>query len=186
MTPALRTVLVRSLPHLLLLPLAHQFRSQSRQSADRLRQNEPKVFSYSALHSTTLLAASAVQLAWQEWTNGGQHTIADRVRQIKADSALGIGRRNSTLHKKNRHLPQLIEYLIKLGASPDTAVSSLTQIADCWQLSLGQMRQAARLINSKTAKGDDDALTPETNMTLGQFKQAVTQIFDLLLADRLQ
>ncbi len=46
---------------------------------------------------------STVQLAWQEWTNGGQHTIADRVKEIKADSALGIGRRNSTLHKKNRH-----------------------------------------------------------------------------------
>ncbi len=49
---------------------------------------------------------SSVQLAWSEWSFGST-TIAERVKQIKADNTLVMGRRNSHLHKKNRHLPQL-------------------------------------------------------------------------------
>ncbi len=128
-------------------------------------------------------SVNTVQLAWQEWTcNGGQKTIGDRIREIKADKVLGVGRRNSTLHRNNRHLPELIEYLIKLGASPDIAVDLMSQIAECWQLSLGQMREGARLYNSITAKRDGDTLTPETTMTLGQFKQVVEKTFELVVA----
>ena len=49
---------------------------------------------------------SSVQLAWSEW-NFGSTKIAERVKKIKADNTLVMGRRNSHLHKKNRHLPQL-------------------------------------------------------------------------------
>jgi hypothetical protein len=46
----------------------------------------------------------------------GEATIADRVILIKADKSLAVGARNSSLHKKNRHLPQLIEMLINSAA----------------------------------------------------------------------
>ena len=49
---------------------------------------------------------SSIPLAWSEWSHGST-TIAERVKQIKADPSLVLGRRNSSLHKKNRHLPQL-------------------------------------------------------------------------------
>ncbi len=39
---------------------------------------------------------TSVQLAWAEW-NCGFGTIADRVKQIKADSSLALGRRNTKL-----------------------------------------------------------------------------------------
>ena len=54
---------------------------------------------------------NSVQLAWSEWRHGST-TMAERVKQIKADTTLVLARRNSSLHKKNRHLPQLIESLI--------------------------------------------------------------------------
>ncbi len=47
---------------------------------------------------------SSVQLAWSEWSCGAT-TIAERVKQIKAYSTLVMGRRNSNLHRKNKHLP---------------------------------------------------------------------------------
>ncbi len=58
----------------------------------------------------------------------------------------------------------------------------MSKIADSWQLSLGQMREGARLYSSRTAKRDEDTVTPETTMTLGQFKQVMEQTFELALA----
>ena len=46
---------------------------------------------------------SSIPLAWSEW-NHGSTTIADRVKQIKADPTLVLGKRNSSLHKKNKAL----------------------------------------------------------------------------------
>ncbi len=41
-------------------------------------------------------SVNTVQLAWREWTcNGGSNTNEDRIREIKADKGLCIGRRNS-------------------------------------------------------------------------------------------
>jgi len=56
---------------------------------------------------------NTVLLAWQEWNSGpAQTTIAQRVLEIKAHKHMSMGRRNVHLHKKNRHLPQLIEYFM--------------------------------------------------------------------------
>ena len=115
---------------------------------------------------------SSVHSAWAEW-NCGNGTIADRVKQIKADSSLALGRRNTKLHNKNRHLPQLIESMIGLGASEDAAISLTTKIAEHMSLTLTQMREGARLIAGRTAKQDHDSLTAETTVTLGQYRQAV-------------
>ena len=72
------------------------------------------------------------QLARSEWRHGST-TTAERVKQIKAlaDTTLMLGRRNSSLHKKNRRLPQLVESLIQLGAAEATctAVRLVVQIA---------------------------------------------------------
>ena len=79
---------------------------------------------------------SSVQLAWSDWSFGST-TVAERVKQIKADKTTVMGRRNSTLHRKvgmpvwkDRHLPQLIESMILAGASEATAVSLVVQMAD--------------------------------------------------------
>ena len=117
---------------------------------------------------------SSVQLAWSEWRRG-PHTIAKRVKQIKADTTLVLGRRNSSLHKKNRHLPQLIESMIQLGASEAMAVNLAVLIADDMSLTLDQIREGARLIAGHTlshfavtAKQEHHSLTAETTVTLGQ------------------
>ena len=115
---------------------------------------------------------SSIPLAWSEWKHGST-TIAERVKQIKGEPTLVLGRRNSNLHKKNRHLPQLIEFLVQLGASEVSAISLLVQIADSMSLTLDQMREGARLLASQTAKQDLHTLTAETTVTLGQYKQAV-------------
>ena len=115
---------------------------------------------------------SSIPLAWSEW-NHGSTTIAERVKQIKADPALVLGKRNSSLHKKNRHLPQLIESMIQLGATAAMAVNLLTQIAESMSLTLDQMREGARLLASHTAKQEQDTVTAETTITLGQYRQAV-------------
>jgi len=115
---------------------------------------------------------SSVQLAWSEWSFGST-TIAERVKQIKADNTLVMGRRNSHLHKKNRHLPQLIESMILAGASEATAVRLTVQMAEHMALTLDQMRVGARLLASHTAKRDHHALTADTIVTLGQYRQAV-------------
>ena len=115
---------------------------------------------------------SSVQLAWSEWSFGST-TIAERVKQIKADNTLVMGRRNSHLHKKNRHLPQLIESMILAGASEATAVRLTVQMAEHMALTLDQMRVGARLLASHTAKQDHHALTADTSVTLGQYRQAV-------------
>ncbi len=115
---------------------------------------------------------SSVQLAWSEW-NFGSTKIAERVKKIKADNTLVMGRRNSHLHKKNRHLPQLIESMILAGASEATAVSLVVQMAEHMALTLDQMRVGARLLASHTAKQDHHALTADTSVTLRQYRQAV-------------
>jgi hypothetical protein len=115
---------------------------------------------------------SSIPLAWSEWSHGST-TIAERVKQIKAEPTLVLGRRNSSLHKKNRHLPQLIESLMQLGATEVSAVSLLVHIAESMSLTLDQMREGARLLASQTAKQDHHTLTAETTVTLGQYKQAV-------------
>ena len=117
---------------------------------------------------------SSIPLAWSEWTHGPT-TIAERVKQIKAEPTLVLGRRNSSLHKKNRHLPQLIESLMHLGATEVSAVSLLVHIAESMSLTLDQMREGARLLASQTAKQDHHTLTAETTVSLGQYKQAVQQ-----------
>ena len=101
--------------------------------------------------------------------------MAERVKQIKADTTLVLGRRNSSLHKKNRHLPQLIESLIQLGAAEATAVSLVVQIAARLSLTLDQMRVGARLLAGHTAKQEHHRLTTETTITLGQYRQEVQQ-----------
>ncbi|DBA78017.1 TPA: hypothetical protein ACH3X1_009109, partial [Trebouxia sp. C0004] len=71
---------------------------------------------------------STVALAWKEWCSGpAQRTIAQRVLEIKAHKHMSLGERNSNLHKKNRHLPQLIE-LIGYGATADQAVNLMTHM----------------------------------------------------------
>jgi len=115
---------------------------------------------------------SSIQLAWSEWSFGST-TIAERVKQIKADNTLVMGRRNSHLHKKNRHLPQLIESMILAAAGEATAVSLVVQMAEHMALTLDQMRVGARLLASHTAKQDHHALTADTSVTLGQYRQAV-------------
>ena len=49
----------------------------------------------------------------------------------------------------------------------------MEHIADHFQLSRDQVREGARLLAGKTAKGDGDSLTAETTVTLGQFKAAL-------------
>ena len=119
---------------------------------------------------------SSIPLAWSEWSHGST-TIAERVKQIKADPSLVLGRRNSNLHKKNRHLPQLIEFMIQLGATEDSAVSVLVHIAGSMSLTLDQMREGARLLAGSTAKQDYHTVTTETTTTLGQYRQAVHWAF---------
>lgn len=115
---------------------------------------------------------SSIPLAWSEW-NHESTTIAERVRQIKAEPTPVLGRCKSSLHKKNRHLPQLIESMIVLGATEATAVNLLVQIAESMSLTLEQMREGARLLASHTAKQECCTLTAETATTLGQYRQAV-------------
>ena len=119
---------------------------------------------------------SSVQLAWSEWSFGST-TIAERVKKIKTDNTLVMGRRNSTQHRKNRHLPQLIESMILAGASEAIAVSLVVQMAEHMALTLDQTREGARLLASHTAKQDYHALTAETSITLGQYRQAVQQAY---------
>ncbi len=115
---------------------------------------------------------SSIPLAWSGW-NHGSTTIAERVKQIKADPALVLGKRNSSLHKKNRHLPQLIESMVQLGATEAIAVNLFVQIAESMSLTLDQMREGARLLAGNTAKQDHHTITAETTITLGQYRQAV-------------
>ena len=115
---------------------------------------------------------SSIPLAWSEW-NHGSITIAERVEQIIAEPTLVLGKRNSSLHKKNRHLPQLIESMVVLGSSEAMAVSLLVQAAERMSLTLDQMREGARLLAGHTAKQDYHTLTAETPITLGQYKQAI-------------
>lgn len=115
---------------------------------------------------------SSIPLAWSEWSHGST-TIAERVKQIKADPTLVLGRRNSSLHKKNRHLPQLIESMMQLGATAAMAINLLVQIAESMSLTLDQMREGARLLAGNTAKQDHHPVTAETRITLGQYRQAV-------------
>ena len=119
---------------------------------------------------------SSIPLAWSEWSHGST-TIAERVKQIKADPTLVLGRRNSSLHKKNRHLPQLIESMMQLGATAIMAVNLLDDIAKSMSLSLDQMREGARLLAGKTAKQEHHTITAETTITLGQYRQAVQWAF---------
>jgi len=117
---------------------------------------------------------NTVALAWKEWCSGPAHTtIAQRVLEIKAHKHMSLGERNSNLHKKNRHLPQLIESLVGCGASADQAVNLMTHIAEHFQLSLDQVREGSRLLAIKTAKTGSDTLTAESPVTLGDFKTAV-------------
>jgi len=117
---------------------------------------------------------NTVALAWKEWCSGPAHrTIAQRVLEIKAHRHMSLGERNSNLHKKNRHLPQLIEFLVGYGATADQAVNLMTQIAEHFQLSLDQIREGSRLLAGKTAKTDSDTVTAESFVTLGDFKAAV-------------
>jgi len=117
---------------------------------------------------------SSVSLAWQEWTSGPTHsTITQRVLEIKAHKHMSLGRRNTHLHKKNRHLPQLIESLVGAGASAAQAVNLMTHIAQHFQLSLDQLREGSRLLVGKTAKTDSNTLTAASPVTLGDFKTAV-------------
>ena len=120
----------------------------------------------------------SVSLAWQEWTSGPAHsTIAQRVLEIKAHKYMSLGRRNTHLRKKNRHLPQLIESPVGAGASAAQAVNLMSHIAQHFKLSLDQLREGTMLRAGRTAKTDSDTLTAETTVTLGDFKAAVGWAF---------
>lgn len=86
---------------------------------------------------------------------------------------MSLGRCNTHQHKKNMHLPQLIESLVNAGVTAAQAVNLMTQIAQHFKLSLDQVREGSRLIAGRTAKTDSDTLTAETTVTLGDFKAAV-------------
>ena len=117
---------------------------------------------------------NSVLLAWQEWCSGpANSTIAQRLLEIKTHKHMSLSRRNTHLHKKNMHLPQLIESLVGAGASAAQAVNLMTHIAQHFQLSLDQLREGVRLLAGKTAKTDSDTLTAETIVTMGDFKAAV-------------
>lgn len=122
--------------------------------------------------SDTSDSISSIPLAWLEW-NCGSTAIAERVRQIKAEPTLALGRRNSSLHRKSRHLPQFSESQVQLGATEDSAVGLVVHIATSMCLSVDQMREGARLLASHTAKRDHHTLTAETTGTLGRNKAAV-------------
>ena len=61
--------------------------------------------------------------------------------EIKAHKHMSLGRRNTHLHKKNRHLPQLIELLVNAGATAAQAVNLMTKTAQHFKLSLDQVRE---------------------------------------------
>lgn len=143
---------------------------ESRHEAKRQRATQIRA---PALYDTTG-SIKTVALAWQEW-KCGPSGIADRVSLVKADQSLALGARNSSLHKKNRHLPQLIEMFIRSGATAEQSVTLMTQIATHFDLTLDQMREGARLLNGKTAKSDCDTLTAETKVTVGHFRQAIAR-----------
>ena len=113
-------------------------------------------------------STNSVQLAWSEWRHNST-TTAERVKQIKVVTIVVLGRRNSSLHKKNRHLPQLVESLIQLGAAESIAVSLVVQIAARLSFTLDQMRVGARLLAGHTAKQEHHTLTAATTITLGQY-----------------
>ena len=142
--------------------------------------SEALKFSSGLIQAPTLYdtsgSISSIPLAWSEW-NHGSTTIAKRVKQIKADPTLVLGKRNSNLHKKNRHLPQLIESMTQLGATATMAINLLDHIAKSMSLSLNQMREGARLLAGNTAKQDYHTVTAETTITLGQYRQAVQWAF---------
>ena len=148
----------------------------------RLKTN---LMQFPALYDTTG-SINTVRIAWDEWNSGpGGETIADRIKGIKADTSLAVGSRNSSLHKKNRHLPQLIESLINSGATAEEAISLMTQLAEHYELTIDQVREGARLLAIKTGKKDDDGLTAETAVIVGQFKQGIRWVHcqdDLVLA----
>ncbi len=103
------------------------------------------------LYDTT---GSISQVA-RAWTCGQREaTIAELVILMKAGKSLAVCARNSSLHNKNRHLPQLVEVLINSGATAEQGARLMTQIASHFELTLDQMREYARLLNGKTAKTD--------------------------------
>jgi len=135
------------------------------------------------LYDTTS-SINTISMAWHEWISGpAGATIADRIRDIKADTSMAVGSRNSSLHKKNRHLPQLIESLIISGATAEEGISLMTQIAENYELTLDQVREGARLLAINTAKTDNDTLTAET---VGQFKQGISWAHCQIQASRQQ
>jgi len=141
--------------------------------ASRTERSRGSLMQAPSLYDTSG-SISSVSLAWQEWTSGPAHsTIAQRVLEIKAHKHMSLGRRNTHLHKKNRHLPQLIESLISAGASAAQGIGLMTHIAQHFKLSLDQLREGTRLLAGRTGKTDSDSLTAETTVTLGDFKAAV-------------
>ncbi|DBB15867.1 TPA: hypothetical protein ACH3X3_004057 [Trebouxia sp. C0006] len=152
--------------------------------AAKQKVNLPDMLADAKRHKASLIQAptlhdssgsiNTVALAWKEWCSGPAHrTIARRVLDIKAHRHMSLGERNSNLHKKNRHLPQLNEFLVGYGATADQAVNLMTQIAEHFRLSLDQIREGSRLLAGKTAKTDSDTVTAESLVTLGDFKAAV-------------
>ena len=63
--------------------------------------------------------------------------------------------------------------MILAGASEATAVSLVVHMAEHMALTLDQMREGARLLARHTVEQDHHALTAETNVILGQYRQAV-------------
>ncbi|KAL3134560.1 hypothetical protein ABBQ38_006401 [Trebouxia sp. C0009 RCD-2024] len=113
------------------------------------------------------LKANLIQAPILYDTSGSLNTV------LLAWQAYVNGRHDVHLHKKNGHLPQLIESLISTGASLVDAVHLMTHIADHFQLTFDQMRGKAKMIESKTAKVNNDSLTVETIVTLGELSTAL-------------
>jgi len=81
---------------------------------------------------------------------------------------------------------QLIESLINSGATAEEAISLMTQLAEHYELTFDQVREGARLLAIKTGKKDDDRLTAETAVTVGQFKQGIRWVHCQVQASRQQ
>ena len=86
---------------------------------------------------------------------------------LKSKLTLVLGRHKSSLHKKNRHLPQLIEAMIVLGSSEAMAVSLVVQIAESMSLTLDQMRE-----------GQDCLLVPQRNRTFTHSQLRLPSLWD--------
>jgi hypothetical protein len=85
-----------------------------------------------------------IEGAWVEWTD----VICPKLAALKADPTMKLGDRNVKALSKNRHLP---EYIEKHGEAAIAAIAALERAQSAHGLTLSQMRDAMRMLASKTA-----------------------------------